>query len=135
MTTPQDSADVVRHFFEAFNAGDIEAAFATLSPDILWTYHGPQSAIPFAGRFEGHAGVKDFFDRVGRTIRVKEMTPQSLVSAGATVYGRGVEHSVSLETGREYRVEWAHVYEVRDGLMIRFDEYIDTATVAACLAA
>lgn len=135
MTIPQDSADVVRHFFETFNAGDIEAAFATLSPDIVWTYHGPEDAIEFAGRFEGHAGVQDFFDRVGRTIRLKEMTPQSLAGVGDTVYGRGIEHSVSIATGREYRVEWAHVYQVRDGLMTRFDEYIDTATVAACLAA
>lgn len=135
MSNSQDGADVVRRFFDAFNAGDIDAAFATLSPDIMWTYHGPKDKIPFAGTFRGHAGVKDFFDRVGKSIEIREMTPQSLVAVGDQVYGRGIEHSVSLATGRAYRLEWVHVYQVQDGLMTRFDEFMDTAAVADGLAA
>ncbi|MFD2498225.1 nuclear transport factor 2 family protein [Rhizorhabdus histidinilytica] len=46
MSSGQDSADTVKRFFDAFNAGDIAAAFATLSPDIEWTYHGPRDRIP-----------------------------------------------------------------------------------------
>lgn len=133
MSNGQDSADIVRHFFGAFNAGDIDAAFATLSPDIEWTYYGPEDKIPFAGNFRGHAGVRDFFDRVGRSIQIREMTPLSLVGIGDQVYGRGIEESMSLATGRHYRVRWAHVYQVEDGLMTRFEEFIDTATVADCL--
>jgi len=133
MSNSQESADVVRRFFDAFNAGDIDAAFAKLSPDIQWTNYGAEEKIPFAGSFHGHAGVKAFFDRVGKSIRIIETTPRSLVGAGNQVFGRGVEHSASRATGREYRVEWAHVYQVRDGLMTRFEEFIDTAAVAACL--
>ena len=132
MSNSQESADVVRRFFDAFNAGDIDAAFAKLSPDIQWTNYGAEEKIPFAGSFHGHAGVKAFFDRVGKSIRIIETTPRSLVGAGNQVFGRGVEHSASLATGREYRVEWAHVYQVRDGLMTRFEEFIDTAAVADC---
>ena len=133
MSNGQDSADVVSRFFDAFNAGDIDAAFATLSPDIEWTYYGPEDKIPFAGTFHGHAGVKDFFARAEKSIQIKEMTPLSLVGIGNEVYGRGIEHSMSLATGRDYRVQWTHVYQVQDGLMTRFEEFIDTATVADCL--
>ena len=133
MSNGRESVDVVSRFFDAFNAGNIDAAFATLSPDIEWTYYGPEDRIPFAGTFHGHAGVKDFFDRVGRTIQIREMTPLSLVGIEDEVYGRGIEHSTSLATGRDYRVQWAHVYQVQDGLMTRFEEFIDTATVADCL--
>ncbi|ARR52937.1 ketosteroid isomerase [Rhizorhabdus wittichii DC-6] len=135
MSSAQDSADIVKRFFDAFNAGDIAAAFATLSPDIEWTYHGPRDRIPFAGTFVGHAGVQDFFARVGQVIEVKEMIPIALVGVGDQVFGRGIEHSMSLATGRAYRVQWSHVYEVKDGLMTRFDEFIDTAAVADCLTA
>ncbi|WP_157217969.1 nuclear transport factor 2 family protein [Flavisphingomonas formosensis] len=135
MSNGQESADVVRRFFDAFNVGDIDAAFATLSHDIVWTYYGPEEKIPFAGSFRGHAGVRQFFDRVTRSIQIREMTPRSLVGVGHQVYGRGIEQSASLATGREYRVEWAHVYEVQGGLMTRFEEFIDTATVADCLTA
>ncbi len=133
MSNGQDSADVVSRFFDAFNAGDIDASFATLSPDIEWTYYGPRDKIPFAGTFHGHAGVKDFFARAEKSIQIKEMTPLSLVGIGNEVYGRGIEHSMSLATGRDYRVQWTHVYQVQDGLMTRFEEFIDTATVADCL--
>ena len=133
MSNGQDSADVVSRFFDAFNAGDIDAAFATLSPDIEWTYHGPEDKISFAGTFHGHAGVKDFFARAEKSIQIKEMTPLSLVGIGNEVYGRGIEHSMSLATGRDYRVQWTHVYQVQDQLMTRFEEFIDTATVADCL--
>jgi len=133
MSNSQESADVVRRFFDAFNAGDIDAAFAKLSPDIQWTNYGAEEKIPFAGSFHGHAGVKAFFDRVGKSIRIIEMTARSLFGAGDQVFGRGVEHSASLATGREYRVEWAHVYQMRDGLMMRFEEFIGTAAVADCL--
>ena len=98
MSNGQDSADIVNRFFDAFNAGDLDAAFATLSPDIEWTYYGPEDKIPFAGTFHGHAGVRDFFNRVGRSIQIKEMTPLSLMSMGDQVYGRGIEHSMSLAT-------------------------------------
>ncbi|MCZ4342995.1 nuclear transport factor 2 family protein [Sphingomonadaceae bacterium G21617-S1] len=135
MSNSQDGADVVGRFFDAFNAGDIDAAFATLSPEIMWTYHGPEGKIPFAGTFRGHAGVRDFFDRVSKSIEIREMTPRSFVSFGDQVYGRGIEHSVSLATGREYRLEWVHVYHVQDGLMTRFEEFIDTAVVVDSLNA
>ena len=133
MSNGQDSADVVGRFFDAFNAGDIDAAFATLSPDIEWIYYGPEDKIPFAGTFRGHAGVKEFFARAEESIQIKAMTPLSLVGIGNQVYGRGIEHSMSLATGRDYRVQWTHVYQVQDGLMTRFEEFIDTATVADCL--
>ncbi|WP_136162109.1 nuclear transport factor 2 family protein [Sphingomonas flavalba] len=138
MTSPQDSADVVRRFFTAFGAGDMDGAFAMLAPDITWTYYGPEDRIPFAGAFRGHDGVRQFFARAAETIRIKEMTPSALVgiaggAADGSVLGRGVEHSVSLATGREYRVEWVHVYRVKDGLMTSFEEFLDTAAVVDAL--
>jgi len=115
--------------------GDIDAAFSFLSPDIEWIYYGPEDKIPFAGTFHGHGGVRELFDRVSQSIELKKMTPHSLTGDGDQVFGRGIEHSASLATGREYRLQWAHVYHVRDGLMTRFEEFIDTAAVVDCLVA
>jgi uncharacterized protein len=120
----------LNRFYSAFNSGDMEGAFACLSPDIEWIYHGPRDRIPFAGTFTGHDGVRDFFQRVVETIELVEMAPETFEAAGDTVYGTGIEHSRSLLTGREYRLRWAHIYKVEAGVITRFEEFLDTATVA-----
>lgn len=132
--TVAEQVATLDRFYSAFNSGDMDGAFACLSPDIIWIYHGPQDAIAFAGTFHGHEGVRDFFRRVAETIELVEMTPETFEATGDTVYGTGVEHSRSLTTAREYRVRWAHVYKVENGLITRFEEFLDTAAVAGALS-
>lgn len=129
-----DNAAVLNRFFSSFSAGDMDGAFELLAPDIVWTYYGPQDKIPFAGVFTGHAGVRLFFDEVEKSIELKAMTPVSMESIGERVYGRGVEHSRVIATGKEYRVEWAHVYTVRDGKIATFEEFLDSAAVCAAFS-
>lgn len=131
MSTSEQSCAAVQAFFDAFGRGDMESAFARLAPEITWTYYGPDR-IPFAGVFEGREGVRAFFDRVAESIAIKAMSVESLEGVGGTVYGRGFEHSEVLATGKAYNVQWAHVYKVRDGLLVSFEEFLDTAAVLAC---
>lgn len=132
--TSADKVATLNRFYSAFNSGDMEGAFACLSPEIEWIYHGPRDRIAFAGTFHGHDGVRDFFRRVVETIELVEMAPETFEAAGDAVYGTGVEHSRSLATGREYRLRWVHIYKVEGGLMTRFEEFLDTATVAGTLS-
>lgn len=127
-------AAVLERFYGAFNSGDMDGAFACLSPDIVWTYYGPADRIAFAGTFKGHDGVRDFFARAGETIEILEMAPEKFEVAGDTVYGTGIEHSRSIKTGREYRVRWVHIYRVENGLVTGFEEFLDTAAVAGALS-
>lgn len=134
MTNVQKNSDVVRAFFGALGSGDFPGAFAMLNEDVTWTYHGPSDVIPFAGTFRGRAGVKAFFDTFKSVADPIEMLPNSIVDADGQVYVRGIEHSRVKATGKDYKVEWLHVTEVVDGLILRIDEYLDSATVAAAFA-
>jgi ketosteroid isomerase-like protein len=134
MSHSRGGAATIRAFFDAFDAGDLKRGLALLSPDVVWIYHGPTDRIPFAGVFRGIEGVEQFFARVAETIEVKEMAVASLHDAGDFIVGRGVEHSRSLATGKEYRVNWLHVYRVENGLVTSFEEFLDTAAVAEALA-
>lgn len=126
-----DNVALLRKFFDAFGSGDTAAGFATLSPDITWTYYGPRDWIPFAGVFRGHKGVEAFFEIVGASVSLKEMVVESLDATEDVVYGRGRERSEVKSTGKEYNVQWSHVYRVRDGLIVSFEEFLDTAAVAS----
>ena len=132
--TRTQGVETIAAFFDAFGAGDLDRGLKLISPEIVWTYHGPTDRIPFAGSFHGIAGVERFFNRVAETIEVKAMSVASLYGVGDLVFGRGTEHSRSLHTGKEYRVEWSHIYRVENGLMVHFEEFLDTAAIVDALA-
>ena len=126
--------DTVGGFFAAYGAGDLPGAMAFIADDVRWTYHGPADTIPWGGTFIGPEGVAAFFRRFEETAEPIEMTPYSMVEVDGLVYVRGLERSRAKASGREYAVEWVHVIATADGRITRFDEYIDSATVAAAMA-
>lgn len=131
MTT---GTDIVGGFFKALGEGDVPGAMALLAADVRWTYHAPKDMVPWGGTFTGPDGVGAFFGAFGAAAEPIEMTPSSMVEADGLVYVRGIERSKVKATGKEYGVEWVHVVSVADGKIATFDEYIDSAAVAAALA-
>ncbi len=134
MTSLSTGTEIVGKFFAALGSGQADAAFALLSPTVTWTYHGPGDRIPFAGTFAGPQGVREFFARLGALAEPIEMTPSSMGGADGTVYVRCVERSRVKATGKIYAVDWVHVIGVTDGYIARFDEFLDSAAVAAAFA-
>ncbi|KRR22535.1 hypothetical protein CQ14_35510 [Bradyrhizobium lablabi] len=51
-----------------------------------------------------------------------------------TVVVFGSERFLVKATGKEWAVDWMQVHEVRDGRIVRFREYTDTAAIAEAYA-
>ena len=134
MSTTKDNLDLANRFFAALGSGDMDTAGACVAQDIRWTYHGDPAQIPFAGTFTGLAGIGAFFGRFMDVAEPIEMAPAQSWADGDKVFVRGIERSRGKATGREYSVDWIHVYEIRDGKIVSFDEYLDSSTVAAILS-
>lgn len=122
---------IVGAFFAAFGAGDVPTAMSYLGPDVRWTLHAHE--IPWGGTFKGPEGVGDFFAKFGTHAEPIEMTPKSMAEADGLVYVRGIERSKVKATGKEYAVEWVHVIGTADGKITTFDEYLDSAAIAAAM--
>ncbi|MBO9377585.1 DUF4440 domain-containing protein [Sphingomonas histidinilytica] len=122
---------IVGAFFAAFGAGDVPGAMALLAPDVRWTLHA--NGIPWGGTYKGPEGVGDFFAKFGEFAEPIEMTPKSMVEAEGLVYVRGIERSKVKASGKEYAVEWVHVIGTGDGKITSFDEYLDSAAIAAAM--
>ena len=128
------ATDTVGGFFKELGEGDVPAAMALLAADVRWTYHAPADLVPWGGTFTGPDGVGAFFGKFGEAAEPIEMTPSSMVEAEGLVYVRGIERSKVKATGKEYAVEWVHVIATADGKIATFDEYIDSAAVAAAMS-
>jgi len=128
---PSDSENlrIVREIYEAFAKGDLAAILNLLAGGVDWASPGPK-AIPFSGSWHGRDRVAQFFAAVGEHLEVLDFGAGQFIAQGDTVVVLGRERMRVKGTARVYETEWAHVYKLREGKVVRFREYTNTAAVA-----
>jgi uncharacterized protein len=127
-----DNTRVVQQMYAAFGRGDMPALLSVLADDVDWHWQmaGPAN-LPYAGRWRGREQVAQFFTAISETVEVQQFEPQEFIAQGDTVVVLGHERSCARSTGRAFEQEWAHVYALRDGKVVRFRAYEDTAAQVA----
>jgi ketosteroid isomerase-like protein len=123
MTHPTET---VRAFYAALGQGDAPSALAMMAEDIewitMWHYKvegmGPQKVahfllIPLMAEWSFFA-----------------LSPYHYITEGNTVVSLGSFTGVHGVTGKSVDAGYAHVWNVIDGKIQRFRQYIDTLAVA-----
>lgn len=124
MRTPYQ---IVADHYEASNRRDIDGMMADLAPDVQWT---EMAGFPCAGTYVGRdAIVANVFAVLGRDWREFGFTLERLVDGGDTIVGLGDYAGTNARTGRSMRARVAHVWQVRDGQVRRFEQFCDTLLV------
>ncbi len=139
-TTDQESevtmtnAQVIDKIYESFGKGDVDGVVSVMADDVVWFHPGSKDDFPLAGEFNGTDGVREFFTIAGTNLDVLDQEVFSTVSEGDQVLVRGREHMRVKATGGEYDTPWIHAYTLKDGKVVRFEEYIDTAQMRDAFA-
>ncbi|MFF4546026.1 nuclear transport factor 2 family protein [Streptomyces sp. NPDC001435] len=128
----QQNVDVVRRFFQLFDERRLTDIEALLTDDFEWVYHGPKS-LPWAGTYRGVEGFRQFFTIVRDLIQVQECVAYDYLDAGDRVVVLGVSRTRVLANDRRYEAQWMNVFTVRDGLISRYLDLYDTASVVEAL--
>jgi uncharacterized protein len=115
-----DNAQLVRGAYDAFGRGDIPALLAVLSDDVVWDSPEP---LPQAMNAHGHAGVMQFFQKVGSSWEDLQVEIDDLVTAGDRVCVLG--HAGGKLGGRTTGYDFAHAWTLRNGACVSFHEYVD----------
>ena len=132
--TEQQNLEIVGRGYEAFARGDMEALFTLFDDDIEWISPGPPE-LPTAGMRRGKQQVAEFFQAIDDVFEIQRFEPDAFVADGDRVVVLGSDTSRVKATGKVLDAEWAHVFTIRDGKIVAFKEYIDTAAVVAELQA
>ena len=119
------NVEIVRRGYEAFGRGDLETLMSLFAEDITWTTPGPPE-LPTSGRRRGHQEVAGFFQTLNMHFQIDQFTPRQFIAEGDKVVVTGDELARSRRTGRPITVEWCHIFELRDGKVVAFNEYFDT---------
>ena len=125
----QDTVEVVRRAYENFKAGDIGALMGQMSEDVDWRLPKIEG-VPFSGERRGRGQVSEFFTTLADSQDSVSFEPREFVAQGDKVVALGSYSWGVKRTGREFGGEWAHVFTVRGGKVVGFQEYTDTGAVA-----
>jgi hypothetical protein len=104
----------------------MESLLSLYSEDVEW--HVPEMEnVRFAGNRRGIEGVKTFFSAILEDLDILEFEPHEFVAQGDKVVTLGRYSWRVKATGKEFSSDFAHVCTVRDGKIVEFHEYMDTA--------
>ncbi|MCC7346462.1 MAG: nuclear transport factor 2 family protein [Variibacter sp.] len=122
---------LVQSLYEAFGRGEIASIVKASAPTVDWCMVGTESDYPGFVPRTGPAGVQEFFRHVAELWDFSEFTPQEFFASGDTVVVLGQYAAKLKKNGRSVRSEWVHVFAIRNGRLVKFREFTDTAQVAA----
>lgn len=126
---------VIDGIYKAFAAGDVPGVLGAMSPDIVWNEANNfpyADGNPYVGPMAVAEGV---FARCGSEWDGFGVEIDELIDAGDTVVALGRYGGTYKATGRPQRTQMAHVWRLKDGKAVGFQQYADTLHVAQVIAA
>jgi ketosteroid isomerase-like protein len=127
-----ETIEVVQGAYAAFQRGDIPAVLASCSDDVQWFLPGDPAVVPVAGLRDGVSAVGGFFSVLADTQDAEQFEPREFVAQGEKVIALGVYRWRIKKTGKVFGSDFAHVFTVRDGKVVEFHEFYDTAAARDC---
>jgi uncharacterized protein len=122
----EENVKVVKDLYEAFGKGNVHAVLGSFDKQIEWReadnfiyadrnpYIGPQAILE---------GV---FMRLGAQWDGFAVEPERFLDAGDTVVVLGHYTGIYRRSGKKVRAQMAHVWDLRDGKILKFQQYTDT---------
>ncbi len=125
----QQDVEIVRSGYDAFNRNDIPAALALQDPQIEWIEAGGGRAP--AGTFRGPQSIAtEVFAKVPQNFDDFRAEPEQFIDAGEHVVVVGRFRGKG-KGGTTLDAPFVHVYQMRNGKSIRFQNYVDAAAWAS----
>jgi uncharacterized protein len=81
------------------------------------------------GTRTGREQVAEFFKALSENLAFEEFSPREFIAQGERVIVFGYERAKVRPSGRTYESEWVHVFTFKNGQILDFREYSDTAQV------
>jgi ketosteroid isomerase-like protein len=130
-----DPLSVVQGAYSALAGGDTPALLARLAPGVVWEVAGQPGAHPTFGVRRGREGALEFLHALDASETFEEFTPLRFHETATTVVVEGSATVTFKVNRRTVHYDWVHIWTVRDGLVVGFREFCDTARVAEAFAA
>lgn len=128
-----NNVDLVKGVYAAFGAGDVPKVLGSMHPQIQWTQ---TPGYKYGGVHRSpQAVLENVFARIPVGFESFAVDVERLIDAGNVVVMQGHYVAKGKATGKSVRTAVAHVLEISDGKIVRFDQYVDSATINPIIGA
>lgn len=129
MNPHQANIAVVRRLYEA--RGNPEAIRQVLAPDVRWEV---VEGFPYSDTYLGlDAVLEHFFKGLFSEFEDWHSEPSEFFAADDRVFALGTYSARARATGRTFKARFAHVWTLREGMIVRLQQCADTLQVARAL--
>ena len=128
MKTPNENIAVVRRLYEA--RGNPEIIGQVLAPKVRWEV---VPGFPHSGTYLALSGVFDFFTRLFGEFEDWHTEPSEFFETADRVIAVGTYSGRAKATGKSFESRFAHIWTVRDGVIVRLQQCADTVQLAKAL--
>jgi ketosteroid isomerase-like protein len=120
------SSDVVKAIYAAFGTGDVAGVLGRFDPGIQWM-EAEGFLYAEGNPYVGPAAVAEgVFLRLASDVQDFTVHPEQFVEEGETVVVEGRYRGKMKATGTAFDAQFAHVWRLRAGKVVRFQQYTDT---------
>jgi hypothetical protein len=131
-----NNVDLLRRLYDSFGKGDIPTVLGAMSPGIQWHQAESHPYTPGGAVWVGpDAVLNNLFMRIGSEWDGFAVHPGSFHGAGDTVVVEGRYTGTFKATGKRLDCQMCHVWDVKDGQVTRFQQYVDTARLREVMGA
>ena len=126
--TESKNTVAVRRLYEA--RGNPEILRQVLAPDVRWEV---VPGFPHSGTYLGVSGVFDFFTHLFGEFEDWHTEPSEFFETADHVIAVGTYSGRAKATGKSFESRFAHIWTMRDGVIVRLQQCADTVQLAKAL--
>ena len=122
------NTQLVKDAYAAFLRGDISTILGMVDDNVDWHgVIGTEGVLPQAGRRHGRPAVAEFFRQVAEATTFESFEPREFIAQGDQVVATGHYRGKANPTGERYASDWVMIFEIKNGKVVRFREFTDSA--------
>ena len=124
--------NVIKNFYAALARGDVPSVLGLLDSEVQWT---EAERFPYySGTWHGPQAVLDnLLKRLAKDWEGFSATAEDFIVEGNRIAAFGIYAGKYRRTGKSMTAPFAHVWTLRDGKIMNFLMYTDTAKVLEAL--
>jgi ketosteroid isomerase-like protein len=125
MSSQIENIKIVKNLYSSFSDKNISAILEMLSPDVEWGE--PSNPFnPAGGTRYGHEGFLEWINIGRQTEDILELQPKKMLTDIDSVAVIGFIKCRAISTGKIYESDFVHFITIKDGLVVKFQEFFDT---------
>jgi ketosteroid isomerase-like protein len=130
MPDTQANLELIRSLYDRYAVGDgPECVMDSLADDVVWRSVGPSERLRFARPCHGRDGVRAFFEALAEDWEMISYKVNELIGQGDRVVALADVCFCHRHTGKVVATPKADVFRLREGKIVEFCEFYDSAAV------